>query len=148
MILSTHEELNTWLDVSSQAWSKELSKIVMPYSDTSHPLECYPVPKEVGKVGTESSTFIEPISQRKDGIEAMFAKQSRPSSSQHPTPSTSSSPGKASGSSKRKRGSDGEDNDERESKTRKSFSSDSFDSKSITQTKVTRSRHTPFRNSE
>jgi Holliday junction resolvase RusA-like endonuclease len=28
----------------------------------------------VGKVGTESATFIEPISQRKDGIEAMFAK--------------------------------------------------------------------------
>jgi hypothetical protein len=28
----------------------------------------------VGKVGTESAAFIEPISQRKDGIEAMFAK--------------------------------------------------------------------------
>jgi hypothetical protein len=28
----------------------------------------------VGKVGTESAAFIEPISQRKDGIEAMFSK--------------------------------------------------------------------------
>ena len=35
----------------------------------------YQVPKEVGKVGTESPTFIEPIAQRKDGIQAMFAKQ-------------------------------------------------------------------------
>lgn len=33
------------------------------------------MPKEVGKVGTESSTFIEPISSRKDGIQAMFSKQ-------------------------------------------------------------------------
>jgi hypothetical protein len=29
----------------------------------------------VGKVGTESPTFIEPVAQRKDGIKAMFAKQ-------------------------------------------------------------------------
>lgn len=35
----------------------------------------YQVPKEVGKVGTESPTFIQPIAQRKDGIQAMFAKQ-------------------------------------------------------------------------
>jgi hypothetical protein len=33
------------------------------------------VPKEVGKVGTESATFIEPIENRKDGIQAMFSKQ-------------------------------------------------------------------------
>ena len=47
----------------------------------------YPVPKEVGKVGTESPTFIEPVSQRRDGIQAMFAKQieskASPSSSQN-----------------------------------------------------------------
>ena len=35
----------------------------------------YQVPKEVGKVGVESPTFVEPITQRKDGIQAMFAKQ-------------------------------------------------------------------------
>jgi hypothetical protein len=33
------------------------------------------VPKEVGKVGTESSAFIEPVAGRKGGIEDMFAKQ-------------------------------------------------------------------------
>ena len=35
----------------------------------------YQVPKEIGKVGTESPKFIEPIADRKDGIMAMFAKQ-------------------------------------------------------------------------
>ena len=35
----------------------------------------YAVPKEVGKVGTESPTFIQPVSERKDGIQAMFARQ-------------------------------------------------------------------------
>lgn len=45
----------------------------------------YPVPNEVGTIGTESSTFIEPISQRKDGILAMFSKQT-------PPPHTSQSP--------------------------------------------------------
>jgi hypothetical protein len=35
----------------------------------------YQVPKEVGKVGAESTAFIEPVATRKDGIKAMFAKQ-------------------------------------------------------------------------
>ena len=35
----------------------------------------YAVPTEVGKVGTESPSFIEPITSRKDGIQAMFSKQ-------------------------------------------------------------------------
>src|SRR5688572_19325782 len=35
----------------------------------------YQVPKEVGKIGTESPTYIEPVAARKDGIQAMFAKQ-------------------------------------------------------------------------
>lgn len=35
----------------------------------------YQVPKEIGKVGVESPTFIEPVARRKDGIQAMFAKQ-------------------------------------------------------------------------
>ena len=44
----------------------------------------YPVSPDVGKVGNESPTFIEPIAERKDGIVAMFANQgsrtSKPSS--------------------------------------------------------------------
>lgn len=35
----------------------------------------YAVPKKVGKVGTESPTFIEPIAIRRDGMKAMFSKQ-------------------------------------------------------------------------
>ncbi len=35
----------------------------------------YAVPKEVWKIGTDSPTFVEPIAERKDGIQAMFAKQ-------------------------------------------------------------------------
>ena len=46
------------------------------------------VPKEVGKVGTESPAFIQPITERKDGIRAMFAKQQRRS----PSPSKPSAP--------------------------------------------------------
>jgi hypothetical protein len=35
----------------------------------------YPVPKEVGRVGTNSETYIQPVSERKDGIASMFKKQ-------------------------------------------------------------------------
>lgn len=41
----------------------------------NHDQNSYPVSPDVGKVGNESSTFIEPISERKDGIVAMFASQ-------------------------------------------------------------------------
>ncbi|KAF7795134.1 hypothetical protein EIP86_006281 [Pleurotus ostreatoroseus] len=81
VILSTTESLQAWLDTSSQSWTPDLSKLVQPYSGDAK-LTCYAVPQEVGKVGAESSTFIQPISQRKDGIEAMFAKQSKTQSSQ------------------------------------------------------------------
>ncbi|KAG7087468.1 hypothetical protein E1B28_013433 [Marasmius oreades] len=80
VILSTQSELKTWLDTTSQSWTKELSRMVQPYNNPAAPLECYQVPKEVGKVGTESPTFIQPVSQRKDGIEAMFSKQKSKSS--------------------------------------------------------------------
>lgn len=33
------------------------------------------MPKEVGKVGSESPTFVQPVSERQDGIAAMFSKQ-------------------------------------------------------------------------
>ncbi|KAI0063279.1 DUF159-domain-containing protein [Artomyces pyxidatus] len=92
VILTTEDAISKWLDTSSQIWSPELSRLLDPYSDADSPLECYPVPKEVGKVGAESPTFIEPVSKRRDGIEAMFTKQAQ-----------SSSPSKGSNSGKRKR---------------------------------------------
>lgn len=42
----------------------------------------YAVPREVGKVGTESPTFIEPVQKRKDGIEAMFTRQTKAAQAQ------------------------------------------------------------------
>ncbi|KAJ7216197.1 hypothetical protein B0H12DRAFT_343705 [Mycena haematopus] len=72
VILHTPEALNAWLDTSSLKWSPDLVPLLAP---TTCALDCYQVPKEVGKVGTESSTFIEPVANRKDGIQAMFTKQ-------------------------------------------------------------------------
>ncbi|KAL5520354.1 hypothetical protein ACEPAG_9578 [Sanghuangporus baumii] len=77
VVLSTPSQVSTWLDTSEQKWTSKAAQVIRPYVSSSkeHDLECYAVPKEVGKVGTESPTFIEPINKRKDGIEAMFAKQ-------------------------------------------------------------------------
>ncbi|KAN0079970.1 hypothetical protein V8E55_009536 [Tylopilus felleus] len=75
VILSNEDEINRWLDTSSRTWSSDLARLLHPWVDTTAPLQCYQVPKEVGKVGTESPKFIEPIAERKDGIMAMFAKQ-------------------------------------------------------------------------
>ena len=92
VILSSREALNIWLDTTSQKWTSELTRLVEPYHDLNAPLQwcvpffglscqpnltlySYQVPKEIGKVGAESPTFIEPIANRKDGIQAMFSKQ-------------------------------------------------------------------------
>ncbi|KIY73080.1 DUF159-domain-containing protein [Cylindrobasidium torrendii FP15055 ss-10] len=75
VILSNGEMLHLWLNTSSKKWDDSFNKLLDPYADKLSPLECYRVPKEVGKVGSESATFIEPIEKRKDGIQAMFAKQ-------------------------------------------------------------------------
>lgn len=62
----------------------------------------YQVPKEVGKIGTESPTFIEPVTARKDGIQAMFARQT----AKAPTsPSSSQAPAEPKTPQKRKRSS-------------------------------------------
>jgi len=53
----------------------------------SYILISYQVPKEVGKVGTESPSFIKPVASRKDGIQAMFSKQKQRDSSSSPTKS-------------------------------------------------------------
>ncbi|TFY52553.1 hypothetical protein EVJ58_g9952 [Rhodofomes roseus] len=82
VILPSIEALTKWLDTSPQKWTPDLTKLVQPYHDPETPLACYQVPKEVGKVGTESLTFIQPVAERKDGIQAMFAKQTASTSSQ------------------------------------------------------------------
>jgi hypothetical protein len=57
-------------------------------------------------VGTESPTFIEPVQKRKDGIEAMFMRQSKAQKSEPDPPSSSvtiASPPARSGKRKRER---------------------------------------------
>jgi len=102
VFLTSKEALDRWLDTSSQTWTPELTKMVQPYNDETTQLEwsvfpvfilnvfsyiliSYQVPKEVGKVGTESPSFIEPVANRKDGIQAMFSKQKQRDSSSSPT---------------------------------------------------------------
>jgi hypothetical protein len=63
----------------------------------------YAVPKEVGKVGVQSPTFIEPVQKRKDGIEAMFSRQTK-AAQQQKSASRDTPPGAAAAESgKRKR---------------------------------------------
>ncbi|KAI0651252.1 hypothetical protein C8Q79DRAFT_897700 [Trametes meyenii] len=76
VILPDEAALAVWLDTSAGKWTPELSKLCAPYhAAAEHPLVCYQVPKEVGKIGTESPTFIQPVQERKDGIQALFAQQ-------------------------------------------------------------------------
>ncbi|KDQ11237.1 hypothetical protein BOTBODRAFT_135976 [Botryobasidium botryosum FD-172 SS1] len=82
VILSSQSDIETWL--GGAPWSPEVAQLVHPYQ---HPLECYAVPAEVGKVGTDDPSFIQPVSQRKDGIAAMFGRQRAKSSSKsQPSP--------------------------------------------------------------
>lgn len=57
VIFSDDTDMKLWLDVSKQKWSEALAAVLKPFSD-SKGLVCYPVPKEVGKVGNQSSDFL------------------------------------------------------------------------------------------
>ncbi|KAK2808139.1 hypothetical protein FQN50_005057 [Emmonsiellopsis sp. PD_5] len=66
----------TWLDPTRVSWSKELQSILKPYEGE---LECYPVSKEVGKVGNNSPDFIVPINSKdnKKNIANFFASATK-----------------------------------------------------------------------
>jgi hypothetical protein len=57
------EAMRTWLDPKRTTWSKELQSILKPYEGE---LECYPVAKEVGKVGNNSPDFIIPVNSKEN----------------------------------------------------------------------------------
>lgn len=57
------ESMKTWLDPDQTTWSKDLQSILKPYEGE---LECYPVPKEVGKVGNNSPNFIVPVNSKEN----------------------------------------------------------------------------------
>ncbi|KAI9368630.1 hypothetical protein BJX61DRAFT_550281 [Aspergillus egyptiacus] len=63
---------NIWLDPKRTSWSKELQSALKPYEGE---LECYQVPKEVGKVGNNSPDFIVPVDSKenKSNIANFFA---------------------------------------------------------------------------
>ena len=66
------EDIRTWLDPKRTEWSKELQSLLKPFSGE---LECYPVSKEVGKVGNNSPAFIIPVasSENKNNIANFFS---------------------------------------------------------------------------
>jgi hypothetical protein len=67
------EDIRTWLDPKRSTWTKELQSLLKPFEGE---LECYPVSKDVGKVGNNSPTFIIPVasSENKSNIANFFAK--------------------------------------------------------------------------
>ncbi|KNZ48088.1 uncharacterized protein VP01_591g3 [Puccinia sorghi] len=57
VILADRESIETWLDTSSGQWSDSLAQLLKPFAQDDG-LVSYPVPKEVGKVGNQSSDFL------------------------------------------------------------------------------------------
>lgn len=55
--------MTLWLDPTVNKWSKELQRVLRPFDGE---LECYPVNKEVGKVGNNSPDFIIPVDSKEN----------------------------------------------------------------------------------
>ena len=66
------DQLRTWLDPDRSEWSKELQSLLKPFEGN---LDCYPVSKDVGKVGNDSPTFVVPVSstENKNNIANFFS---------------------------------------------------------------------------
>ena len=66
------DQLRTWLDPNKSEWSKELQSLLKPFKGNLH---CYPVSKDVGKVGNNSPTFIVPVAstENKNNIANFFS---------------------------------------------------------------------------
>ena len=74
------DQIRTWLDPGRSEWSKELQSLLKPFDGE---LECYPVSKEVGKVGNNSPAFIVPVasSENKNNIANFFGNAKKSSKS-------------------------------------------------------------------
>lgn len=68
------DAVRTWLDPSRTEWSQDLQSLLKPYNGE---LECYPVNKDVGKVGNNSPSFLIPIdsAENKSNIANFFGNQ-------------------------------------------------------------------------
>jgi hypothetical protein len=80
------EALRTWLDPTRTEWSKELQSLLKPFGGE---LECYPVSKDVGKVGNNSPSFLIPINsaENKNNIANFFGNQRKAAKSKTETES-------------------------------------------------------------
>ncbi|WWC88289.1 uncharacterized protein L201_003197 [Kwoniella dendrophila CBS 6074] len=77
VILTDYEDIEKWLDLGKtpqKGW-EEGKNGTGALLNSKEGLDCYPVPSEVGKIGNNSPTFIQPVSERKDGIKSFFSKQ-------------------------------------------------------------------------
>lgn len=79
------KEMKIWLDPTRTTWSKDLQSVLEPYEGE---LECYAVPKEVGKVGNNSPDFILPINNKenKSNIANFFANAKKQNGKDAPAP--------------------------------------------------------------
>ncbi|KAF2812445.1 DUF159-domain-containing protein [Mytilinidion resinicola] len=70
------DAIRTWLDPARTEWSKDLQSLLKPYSGE---LECYPVSKDVGKVGNNSPQFVVPINsaENRSNIANFFGNQKK-----------------------------------------------------------------------
>ncbi|KAF2426493.1 DUF159-domain-containing protein [Tothia fuscella] len=70
------DEIRTWLDPNRYEWTKELQSLLKPYDGE---LECYPVNRDVGKVGNNSPSFVIPIdsAENKSNIANFFGNQKK-----------------------------------------------------------------------
>jgi hypothetical protein len=68
------DAIRTWLDPHRTEWSRDLQSLLKPYGGE---LECYPVSKDVGKVGNNSPSFVVPINSaaNKSNIANFFGNQ-------------------------------------------------------------------------
>lgn len=71
VILDDQAECLAWLDNES-GWTEKLAKLCRPYEGE---VKCYTVQPEVGKIGNNSSSFVLPVAERKDGLASFFQKQ-------------------------------------------------------------------------
>ncbi|PWN46627.1 DUF159-domain-containing protein, partial [Violaceomyces palustris] len=77
VILPDAASIATWLGLGEKeanSWSPKVASLLRPLD---RELECYKVPKEVGKVGNSSPSYMLPVEDRKDGLKAFFGKQSK-----------------------------------------------------------------------
>ncbi|KAL0930211.1 DUF159 domain protein [Colletotrichum truncatum] len=92
------EEIKIWLDPKRNEWSKELQDLLKPFDGE---LKCYPVSKDVGKVGNNSPSFIIPVASKenKSNIANFFAnassKQKTQGSKMEPTVAIKEEPDKS-----------------------------------------------------